>query len=144
MARRTTPGEVRVATDKDFASIARIYERSRIVENAIGRLPEWPPDFEWRLRLSAMPEGMTLVATLAEEVVGFVSIDLGDIALLYVAPEHFRRGIGRSLLAAALERAGGRVRVACYERNWPARRLYESAGFLLCETKDGDCRYERS
>jgi beta-N-acetylhexosaminidase len=53
-----------------------------------------------------------LVAEAAGEPIGFVAIDdQGSVPLILVAPKHQRRGVGRTLLAAALERLApvGRV-----------------------------------
>ncbi|MEV4365949.1 GNAT family N-acetyltransferase [Nonomuraea sp. NPDC049637] len=53
-----------------------------------------------------------------------------DINRLVVSPSAFRRGIGRLLVATALDRAAGRtVLVSTGRDNIPARSLYEGYGF---------------
>jgi ribosomal protein S18 acetylase RimI-like enzyme len=136
--------EIRTAGHADFPAVAQIFRQSRVIENEIGRPPELPSDAPGRLRLDTLPAGTTLIAVADGETIGFVSFDRGEIALLYVAPRHFRKGAGRALLRAALDRMGeGEITVRCYERNGPARRLYEDGGFTLADAADGDCRYER-
>src|SRR3546814_294514 len=59
--------------------------------------------------------------------------DEGEILVLAVLPGHWRRGLGRMLLAAALERAVTlglrRILLEVAVDNEPARALYEAAGF---------------
>src|SRR3546814_18678597 len=59
--------------------------------------------------------------------------DEGEILVLAVLPGHWRRGLGRMLLAAALERAVTlglrRILLAVAGANQPSRALYEAAGF---------------
>jgi ribosomal-protein-alanine N-acetyltransferase len=69
------------------------------------------------------PLGFSLFRTLAGEA---------ELLLLAVAPDHRRRGVGRSLLDAFLERArsAGAQRVHLEVRDGnPAIAMYRSAGF---------------
>ncbi|PJJ71784.1 ribosomal protein S18 acetylase RimI-like enzyme [Diaminobutyricimonas aerilata] len=68
------------------------------------------------------------------EVAGAVAWSVGDdgwdIDRLVVDPAFFRRGVGRALVSAVLERAGdGPVTVMTGRDNAPARALYDSLGF---------------
>ncbi|RBY97312.1 GNAT family N-acetyltransferase [Blastococcus sp. TF02-8] len=58
-----------------------------------------------------------------------------EVDRLVVEPAAHRRGVGRALVEAVVERADGRdVVVSTGRDNAPARRLYERAGF--CERGD--------
>jgi GNAT superfamily N-acetyltransferase len=79
------------------------------------------------------------IALAAGEVAGSVALrDLGDGAYklkrMYLSPAHRGRGLGRRLLATALDWARANdarvVRLDTAERMVAARRLYESAGFV--------------
>ncbi|SRR5712691_9179588 len=79
------------------------------------------------------------IALAGGEVAGSVALrDLGDGAYklkrMYLRSEHRGRGLGRRLLATALDWARANharvVRLDTAERMVPARRLYESAGFV--------------
>lgn len=82
-----------------------------------------------------------MVAEIAKEIVGFVTVLPGETATqaeledLFVAPEAWRRGIGSLLLAEAERRAtalGARsLDVIAGER---ARPFYEAAGFQFAGT----------
>jgi GNAT superfamily N-acetyltransferase len=87
-----------------------------------------------------------------QEVVGSVALrDLGDGAVelkrMYLRPSERGRGLGKQLLATALDwaRAHGKqaVRLDTSERMVAARGLYEANGFRLVEgsaPRQGQCR----
>ena len=57
-----------------------------------------------------------------------------DIDRLAVHPQRFREGVGRRLVDAVLERVPHqRAVVSTGQRNHPARRLYQRAGFVHLE-----------
>jgi GNAT superfamily N-acetyltransferase len=68
-------------------------------------------------------------------VTGFAaaSADTGEIHALYVAPDHWRRGIGAALLAAAHQAliAAGRDQAVLwvFAENGPARAFYAAHGY---------------
>ena len=97
----------------------------------------WPqPSFQAELE---NPEvSLPLVAVRKKEIVGYVVpwfvADEVQIANIGVKEEHRRQGLGRFLLSLVLQRAEQRrCRVVFLEvrrSNLPARRLYESLGFV--------------
>ncbi|MBW0119034.1 GNAT family N-acetyltransferase [Pseudonocardia abyssalis] len=56
-----------------------------------------------------------------------------DIDRLVVAPRAFRRGVGTALVAHVLDLAPGAVTVSTGRANYPARILYERAGFRVTD-----------
>jgi ribosomal protein S18 acetylase RimI-like enzyme len=66
---------------------------------------------------------------------GFTRFGDGYLAALYVDPAHAGAGVGRALLAHACRRltdAGATsIRLWVFRDNYRARRLYESAGFIV-------------
>ncbi len=81
--------------------------------------------------------GAVLVAERSGRVAGYaalwVSADEAELADLAVAPEHRRRGVGRTLLRACLReaaaRGAGEIFLQVRESNSAARSLYREAGF---------------
>ncbi|HSJ37654.1 MAG TPA: GNAT family N-acetyltransferase [Planococcus sp. (in: firmicutes)] len=74
-----------------------------------------------------------------DRLLGFISYkketNTIDIHRLVVDPEHFRKGIGRKLLAFLLGKYKGMdFIVSTGKANVPAKKLYESFGFI--ETED--------
>lgn len=92
----------------------------------------------------SMGEGM-LVAVNAGNVIGYVMITkdregAAQIWAIYVLPEWQRRGAGRLLWEAALERArqleSDELVLWVLDNNEPARRFYERQGARAAEERD--------
>jgi ribosomal protein S18 acetylase RimI-like enzyme len=84
-----------------------------------------------------MREGVFLVAVADRKLVGFadfhpVSADEVELAAIYVLPEAQRHGIGTRLLEAGIDRfpSATKVTLRVERENAPARRFYESCGFI--------------
>lgn len=120
---------LREAGQEDLAAVNAIYAAARPLE--VGDDPEQ------ERRFRRVPGAWTTLAVDGADVVGFVTVTLDEIKLLYVRPDRHGEGIGRLLLQAALARIGGVAKLAVYSRNQRARRLYERAGFTL-ETTLGE------
>jgi ribosomal protein S18 acetylase RimI-like enzyme len=109
----------------------------------LARNPMFPPE-EWdELVIEHAPPNALLVAIdEASNVVGFTAVhpQEGEMFLLFVHPEHARRGVGRALLDAAHEelRAAGCREAFLYthEENERAIAVYEAAGYR----RDGSVR----
>ncbi|MDV8021339.1 GNAT family N-acetyltransferase [Rhodococcus sp. IEGM 1330] len=77
-----------------------------------------------------------LVAREGDEILGAAAWSNSEIDRLVVSPHAHRRGIGRALVDAMLESiVARRVHVATGRDNSPARRLYESVGFVHTEDR---------
>ncbi len=84
-----------------------------------------------------MPGAFGFLATEEDQPVGFVlcrrAADEGEILSMGVVPEERRRGLGRRLVAAALEAASAAGAESLYlevaEDNRAARGLYQKLGF---------------
>ncbi len=64
--------------------------------------------------------------------VGFLGLGDDEIEALFLAPEQFRRGLGRSLIAEARAlRPGIELTLEVNEQNDGARRFYEAMGFVV-------------
>lgn len=92
----------------------------------------------------------TWVADADGEVVGFMALHDDWVEQLYLRPDWRGRGLGKRFLALAKERSPDFVQLWCFQVNGPARRFYESNGFVAAEMTDGarndehepDIRYE--
>ena len=84
---------------------------------------------------SYIDEGVVLVARDGDQVVGHLQLVDGEIRNMAVAEDHQRRGIGRALVEAALERArsDGRatVVVATAAADIGNLRFYQRLGFRM-------------
>ncbi len=78
-----------------------------------------------------------LVARESDEILGAAAWSEAEIDRLIVAPHAHRQGIGRRLVIGMLDSiVGQRVQVATGRDNAPARRLYESLGFVHTEDQE--------
>lgn len=79
-------------------------------------------------------------ATMAGTLVGAVPVEWAYVGILGVAPEHRGRGAGRALAVACVERArrdrAATLGLVTREVMIPARRLYESMGFVRAPELD--------
>jgi ribosomal protein S18 acetylase RimI-like enzyme len=109
----------------------------------LARDPMFPPE-EWdKLVIEHAPPNVLLIAiNEPRTVVGFTAVHPreGEMFLLFVHPEHARRGVGRALLDAAheaLQAAGCREAfLYTHEENERAIAVYEAAGYR----RDGSVR----
>lgn len=147
--------EVRDATPEDAAAIARVQERGwqaayRHVFPAeeLDRGGFILAD-RWHERLVRPPAGWsTFVAEHDGEVVGFSAVGpsrdetgIGELYAIYVDPEHWSTGAGRTLIAEAeqsLRTTYREVTLWVLEDNPRARAFYERAGW----TSDGGRKAE--
>lgn len=78
-----------------------------------------------------------IVARADDAILGAAAWSDSEIDRLVVAPQAHRQGIGRTLVTGMLDSiAGQRVQVATGRDNAPARRLYESFGFVHTEDQE--------
>ncbi|HKM63375.1 MAG TPA: ribosomal protein S18-alanine N-acetyltransferase [Acidisphaera sp.] len=97
----------------------------------------FPPGEAWDAAAFAAQLGLPGAFALLDEAGGFVlarvAADEAEILMLAVAPGARRAGIGRRLVAAAMQAAAARGAAAMFlevsASNTPAVRLYERAGF---------------
>ena len=77
------------------------------------------------------------VAIVNSDVIGFSAYTDDELAWLYVSPNMMRKGIGRKLVARALDTEPNISHIEVLYGNEPARRLYESMGFYVQKIEEG-------
>lgn len=129
---------IRSYTPKDFPALEAIHDPARKKELSLAGLsPAFLPLAEAAER-EALFDYEILLAEQEGQVLGFVAYSEEELAWLYVAPAQQGRGIGKALVQAVLERNPKRpLCVEVLKGNEPAKRLYESCGFVLVETLSG-------
>jgi GNAT superfamily N-acetyltransferase len=75
--------------------------------------------------------GQVIVAEIAGEIAGFAAVVGGELDGLFVEPDLWGQGIGRTLVDAATHEARRRGLALKVIANPRARRFYESCGFLV-------------
>lgn len=148
---------IRLATPNDADALARVHEDSwRLAYR--GLVPDSYLDslnhegLAERFRESLISGAReTYVAEEAEELLGFMTIGAcrdadvdqattGEIWAIYLAPRHWRKGVGKRLCRDAERMLAARrytqAVVWVFEGNADARRFYEAMGFVA----DGDAK----
>lgn len=135
--------ELRPPVDTDVEACGRvIYDAFKSIADRHG-FPPAISSIEVGTRFArlflGLPAIWTRIAESEGRVVGLIFLDEGDpirgIAIVAVDPSSQRRGIGRTLMRAALERARGAagVRLVQEAYNTHAMGLYASLGFEVKE-----------
>ena len=143
---------VRTATVSDAPGIAHVHVQTWRVAYR-GQMPDAVLDalnaerhtVFWQERLTQM-SGQVFVVEDGTRIVGFCALipsrdkdvnpdAVAEIAAVNVLPEHWRKGVGRSLCRSALTEAGRRgyhsVTLWVLASNVAARHFYERMGFRL-------------
>lgn len=123
---------------RHWKDICRIHDEARKIELKLASLE----DAFLPLEDVAQEEGLFEykhidVASLDNQVVGFCAYSEEELSWLYVLPEKMRLGIGRQLVAHALDTEKSLYYVEALWGNEPAKRLYESFGFSVKEILSG-------
>lgn len=130
---------IRSYEPRDWDAIQKIHDEARMIELHLAGLEEaFLP-----LSIAAEREdlfdypGLYVAELEGGEVAGFTACNEEELAWLYVAPAHMRRGIGRALSLYAMEQFPGICEIEALRGNEPARLLYESLGFRVREIVRG-------
>ncbi|WP_306005898.1 GNAT family N-acetyltransferase [Aquicoccus porphyridii] len=84
-----------------------------------------------------LPNSETWVAVRLGEPVGFISLLESFIGGIFVAPGQQGQGVGRKLIAHALEKKG-KLSLEVYLQNRRAVRFYEGLGFVEVSRRAND------
>ncbi|WP_318767353.1 GNAT family N-acetyltransferase [Lactiplantibacillus carotarum] len=82
----------------------------------------------------ALPKARLIVATLAENIVGFIGLQGHYIAGIFVQQNAQQRGVGTALLTAAKAQTH-KLQLSVYVANRPAVAFYHHSGFHVHEQR---------
>lgn len=125
---------LRPAIEADFDGVARIWLEGW---NATGIALAVPPDYRGlraRLPREIANGWQVTVAERQGAIAGFVALTAAPPTMeqLFVAPEHHRSGVGRTLLDHARNALPGGFTLWTHADNLGAKRFYAAAG-LVCD-----------
>ena len=118
---------IRECIETDYPALRVIYLLSRKETfNWVDPLSFYPDDFDKHTEGEKI-----LVAESQNKIAGFVSVWMPDnfIHHLYLHPEYTNRGIGKMLLAAAIEIANKPLTLKCLINNRYALKFYKKQGW---------------
>ncbi len=128
---------IRPYKDTDWKRLCEIHDSARIDELRGSVDLRAFLDLETTAEGEGLFDGELWLAEVADEVVGFVAFVPNEITWLYTDPEHYRKGIGRSLLEFAIQRCEAVITVEVLSGNIPAIQLYTQLGFEIIEKRKG-------
>jgi GNAT superfamily N-acetyltransferase len=133
---------IRPAAPADAGAVADVYLASF---HATYDFPLAHTDNEVRAWIrEAVAEGRWWVAVdVTGTIVRTMALDPGELDQLYVRPDRLGEGIGRGLLAVAMERSPDGLSLYTFQVNDRARRFYERNGFVADWLGDGSANEER-
>lgn len=129
---------LRAATPDDLPRLAAI-------------LGDWNRDTDWMPKLHSREDDLGFLRHLydrgtirvaGEPVQAFLARHGGEVDALYVVPEARRQGLGRALMAEAME-AEPHLMLWTFQANTAARAAYAAMGFEEVEFGDGSWNEER-
>jgi GNAT superfamily N-acetyltransferase len=129
--------QLRKYKPENWDTIAAIHDRARLDELKASVGVEAFLSLAETAENEGLFEGEVWVACEGENVVGFVAFAEDEVTWLYVSPDRYRGGIGRTLLRQAIDRCGKVVHTSVLSGNDVALNLYLSEGFEIVETKTG-------
>lgn len=110
------------AADADAIAAVHLAARSEVV-------PTWPRPVDWA--------GEVWVASVEDEVVGYLRLTGDWVEDLYVHPAHQRRGIGAALLNLARSQCPDGLGLWVFASNTAARAFYRRQGLVEAGRTDG-------
>lgn len=125
---------IRRYMDSDLNEVVSLWHRSWT--NAFPNLKH-PQSYEqWRLRFqnNYVNKDEVWVATISEQIVGFVVVSGSEIAQIFVDVDAQRNGIGTALLNQAKQISPSGLRLTTLQQNMQARQFYEKHGFVAGAT----------
>ena len=134
---------IRPATPEDAAAIARLHRAARAAAMPWLPVVHTPAEDLAFFRDVVLPNETVLVAEDSADVAGFIAYAEDWLNHLYVAPDHWSRGIGADLLARA-QAASDTLQLWTFQENHGARRFYARRGFAEAELTDGAHNEERT
>lgn len=121
--------EIRAYRDRDWDALCEVHDAARPDELAGSCDPRAFIPLRQDPEAEELRQSQILVGQAENRVVAFVAWHGDYLGWLYVHPDHYRRGIGRRLLQAALARIGSQAWTIVLAGNLAAQRLYETEGF---------------
>lgn len=128
---------IRPYQSTDWSRLCEIHDASRLDEL---RLTVGTDAF-LTLEQTAEGEGLfddkLVVAEVDGVVQGFVAYSDDELTWLYVDPQSYKKGVGRSLVRHAIVDSASAIELEVLEGNTPALRLYLSEGFKVVKRSEG-------
>lgn len=126
--------QIRLATPEERDALEELQRRASLALEEYRQQLEAEPD-AIELPMEQIEKGQVIVAEMGERPVGFAAVlmdeDLAELDGLFVEPDHWRQGIGSSLVNVAVHEARRQGLAMTVIANPSARLFYEKCGFAV-------------
>ncbi|HKG06392.1 MAG TPA: GNAT family N-acetyltransferase [Pedobacter sp.] len=127
--------QITIAGGSDYPLLIDIWEAS--VRNTHSFLKSDDIDFYKNFIAGGLLETLAVYCIKIQGLIcGFIGMTKNSLEMLFVAPEHFNKGLGTLLLLFAIGKGIDRVEVN--EQNQAALRFYQRSGFRIVDRKSLD------
>jgi len=123
------PIYIRPYQSQDWPVICQIHDLARPDELEGSCDPRAFVPIEEDPEVELLKQSQKFVAVENGEITGFVGVHENYLAWLYVHPQHYGKGIGRSLLQTGIKNIPGKAWTIALAGNTRAVDLYQSEGF---------------
>lgn len=124
------PINIRPYQPEDWPDICQIHDAARPDELIGSCDPKAFVPIEKDPELEHLKLCQKLVAVENNHMTGFIGVHEGYLGWLYVHPDHYGKGIGRTLLQAGLKLIPDKAWTIALAGNTRAINLYQSEGFI--------------
>lgn len=128
---------IRPATIADTEAVASIDRAAKQAALATVRWAHTPDAVRAWLGTVRIPAGDCWLAETDGVPLGYMALRDDWVEQLYVAPDVWRRGVGRALLEHAKASGRERLRLWCFQVNHAARAFYQRQGFVVAKMTSG-------
>ena len=121
----------------DWQRLCEIHDASRLDELSLTVGTEAFLTLEQTAESEGLFDDKLVVAEVDGVIRGFVAYSDDELTWLYVDPQFYKRGVGRSLIRHAVADSTSAIELEVLEGNTPALKLYLSEGFKVIKRVKG-------
>ncbi|MEM9005891.1 MAG: N-acetyltransferase [Cyanobacteria bacterium P01_F01_bin.86] len=121
----------------DWLRLCEIHDASRLDELSLTVGMDAFLTLEQTAESEGLFEDKLVVAEVDGVVRGFVAYSDEELTWLYVDPQFYRQGVGRSLIRHVVADSTSAIELEVLEGNTPALKLYLSEGFRVIRRIEG-------
>ena len=121
----------------DWSRLCEIHDASRLDELSLTVGKEAFLSLEQTAASEGLFDDKLVVAEVDGIVRGFIAYGDKELTWLYVDPQFYQKGVGRSLVRHALTDSASVMELEVLEGNTPALKLYLSEGFKVVKRIEG-------
>lgn len=134
---KVSVANIRAYESTDWSRLCAIHDASRLDELRFTIGTSAFLSLEQTAESEGLFDDKLVVAEVDGVVQGFVAYSDAELTWLYVDPQFYKQGVGRSLVRHAIADSTAAMELEVLEGNTPALKLYLSEGFKVVKRSEG-------